>query len=43
VQPAVDFARLEQVYVMLRRGPTMELLYATGDGDEPDPVESPSS
>jgi rod shape-determining protein MreC len=43
VQPAVDFGRLEQVYVMLRRGPTMELLYATGDGDEPDPAEPPSS
>jgi rod shape-determining protein MreC len=42
VQPAVDFGRLEQVYVMLRRGPTMELLYATGDGDEPDPAGSPS-
>jgi rod shape-determining protein MreC len=29
--PAVDFGRLEQVFVMLRRGPTMELLY---DEDE---------
>ncbi|MBW2578737.1 MAG: hypothetical protein JRE38_11785 [Deltaproteobacteria bacterium] len=26
--PSVDFGRLEQVFVMLRRGPTMELLYA---------------
>ena len=26
--PAVDFGRLEQVFVMLRRGPTMEMLYA---------------
>jgi hypothetical protein len=26
--PAVDFGRLEQAFVMLRRGPTMELLYA---------------
>jgi rod shape-determining protein MreC len=26
--PAVDFGRLEQVFVMMRRGPTMELLYA---------------
>jgi rod shape-determining protein MreC len=26
--PAVDFGRLEQVFVMLRRGTTMELLYA---------------
>jgi rod shape-determining protein MreC len=32
VDPAVDFGRLEQVFVMLRRGPTMELLYA-GEGD----------
>ena len=33
-EPAVDFGRLEQVFVMLRRGPTMELLYAIGtDGD----------
>jgi rod shape-determining protein MreC len=29
--PAVDFGRLEQVFVMLRRGPTMELLYE-GEG-----------
>jgi rod shape-determining protein MreC len=43
VQPAVDFGRLEQVYVMLRRSPTMELLYATGDGDAPDPAGPPSS
>jgi len=41
--PAVDFGRLEQVFVMLRRGPTMELLYATGDGDAPDPTEPPAS
>jgi rod shape-determining protein MreC len=27
VTPSVDFGRLEQVFVMLRRGPTMELLY----------------
>ena len=27
VQPAVDFGRLEQVFVMLRRGPTLDLLY----------------
>jgi rod shape-determining protein MreC len=30
--PAVDFGRLEQVFVMLRRGPTMELLYGGEDG-----------
>jgi hypothetical protein len=33
LSPAVDFGRLEQVFVMLRRGATMELLYATEDGD----------
>jgi rod shape-determining protein MreC len=33
--PAVDFGRLEQVFVILRRGPTMELLYA---GEEADSV-----
>ena len=42
LDPAVDFGRLEQVFVMLRRGPTMELLYATGDGDAPDPAEPPA-
>ena len=36
VRPAVDFGRLEQVFVMLRRGPTMELLYATEGGDSPE-------
>jgi len=30
LEPAVDFGRLEQVFVMLRRGPTMELLYGSG-------------
>lgn len=38
VDPAVDFGRLEQVFVMLRRGPTMELLYA-GEGDLAGPPE----
>jgi cell shape-determining protein MreC len=28
LKPGVDFARLEQVFVLLRRGPTMELLHA---------------
>lgn len=37
VEPAVDFGRLEQVFVLLRRGPTMDLLYG-GDGDLPDPA-----
>jgi rod shape-determining protein MreC len=36
VEPAVDFGRLEQVFVMLRRGPTMDLLYATDTGDRAD-------
>jgi rod shape-determining protein MreC len=36
VQPAADFGRLEQVFVMLHRGPTMDLLYA-GEGDLPEP------
>lgn len=38
VQPAADFGRLEQVFVMLHRGPTMDLLYG-GEGDLP---ESPA-
>lgn len=33
VEPAVDFGRLEQAFVMLRRGPTLELLYTTEGGD----------
>ena len=40
VEPAVDFGRLEQVFVMLERGPTMDLLYG-GDGDLP--AEEPSA
>ena len=32
LRPAVDFGRLEQVFVMLWRGPTLELLYE-GEGD----------
>jgi rod shape-determining protein MreC len=35
IRPAVDFGRLEQVFVMLRRGPAMELLYSTSVGDAP--------
>ena len=34
IRPAVDFGRLEQIFVMLRRGPAMELLYSTSVGDE---------
>ena len=37
VEPSVDFGRLEQVFVMLRRGPTMDLLFGGGDGDLPEP------
>jgi len=33
LEPAVDFGRLEQVFVMLRRGPTLELLYSNQTGD----------
>ncbi len=32
--PAVDFERLEQVFVMFHQGPTMELLYGNQDPDE---------
>jgi rod shape-determining protein MreC len=35
VQPAVDFGKLEQVFVMLHRGPSMELLYGTNTPEEP--------
>jgi rod shape-determining protein MreC len=35
LEPAVDIGRLEQVFVMLRRGPTMDLLYS-GDGEVPE-------
>jgi rod shape-determining protein MreC len=41
VRPVVDFGRIEQVFVMLQRGPTMDLLYA-GDGDEPEESEEDS-
>ena len=37
--PAVDFERLEQVFVMFHRGPTMELLYGTSDPLEGAEVE----
>jgi hypothetical protein len=39
LRPSVDFGRLEQVFVMLRRGQTMELLYATGESDAADGAE----
>ena len=34
VDSTVDFNRLEQVFVMLRRSSTMDLLYATEGGDQ---------
>ena len=39
IKPAVDFARLEQVFVMLRRGPTMELLH---ESEEAAPASGPA-
>jgi rod shape-determining protein MreC len=42
LQPAVDFGRLEQVFVMLHRGPTMDLLYG-GDGDLPETAAASES
>ncbi len=45
IDPAVDLGRLEQVFVMLRRGPTMDLLYranrAEMDLEGPISVSSP--
>jgi hypothetical protein len=45
IDPAVDLGQLEQVFVMLRRGPTMDLLYranrAEQDLEGPVPVSSP--
>ena len=35
VSPGVDFGRLEQVFVMLRRGPGMDLLYEAGEFVDP--------
>jgi rod shape-determining protein MreC len=44
IEPAVDLGQLEQVFVMLRRGPTMDLLYranrAEHDLDRPPDVSS---
>jgi rod shape-determining protein MreC len=33
LEPAVDFDRLEQVFVLQRRGPGLELLYGSDEGD----------
>ena len=38
--PSVDFGRLEQVFVMLRRGPTMDLLFGASGDAEPEPIET---
>jgi len=40
VEPAVDLGRLEQVFVMLRRGPVMDLLYHQNRAEEdlPGPI-----
>jgi rod shape-determining protein MreC len=43
VRPAVDFGRLEQVFVMFQQGPTMELIYGDADGDKEDQVAEVSS
>jgi len=40
VRPSVDFGRLEQVFVMLARGPTTELLYGGNAKVDPVPFES---
>jgi rod shape-determining protein MreC len=42
VRPAVDFGRLEQIFVMLWRGPTLDLLYE-GEGDTPEHAEAQPS
>jgi rod shape-determining protein MreC len=34
IEPAVDLGQLEQVFVMLRRGPTMDLLYRANRPEE---------
>lgn len=42
LRPAVDFGRLEQIFVLLWRGPTLDLLYE-GQGDQAAPrAEAPS-
>ena len=51
IEPAVDLGRLEQVFVLLRRGPTMELLYQANRAEEDlpgpismaDPASEPAS
>ncbi len=44
VRPAVDFGRLEQVFVMLERGPTLDLLFgADGDQHAPPSASEPEA
>jgi rod shape-determining protein MreC len=43
LEPAVDFGRLEQVFVMLRRGPTMELLHGDEEADAAAAASGPRS
>jgi rod shape-determining protein MreC len=40
VSPAVNFGRLEQVFLILRRGPGMGLLYETGEFVDPGQVRA---
>lgn len=40
LEPSVDFGKLEQVFIMLRRGPTMDLLYGTDSPTAPAPLET---
>ena len=40
IEPAVDFGRLEQVFVLLWRSPGIDLLYH-GEGDLPATTPSP--
>lgn len=40
LEPAVDFGKLEQVFIMLRRGPTMDLLYGGHTPEPPEPEQS---
>ena len=41
--PSVDFGRLEQVFVMLRRGPTMDLLFGAAGDATPDVISIPEA
>jgi rod shape-determining protein MreC len=45
IEPAVDLGRLEQVFVLLRRGPTMDLLYQANRPEEdlPGPISVSSA